>query len=108
MNLIVDIGNTRIKAAVFENDKLIELLVLESEDLLEKVDFLIKKYTINSGIISSVKNISKEIRDQLSKKVSFLVLDSSTKVPFKNLYKTPPNIRSRQDCIGVKCFDEIS
>ena len=92
MNLIVDIGNTRIKAAVFENDKLIELLVLESEDLLEKVDFLIKKYTINSGIISSVKNISKEIRDQLSKKVSFLVLDSSTKVPFKNLYKTPQTL----------------
>ena len=92
MNLIIDIGNTRIKAAVFENDKLIEVFVFEIEVLLEKVEFLSEKYSIKKGIISSVKNISKKVLKQLSKKTPFLVLDSSTKVPFKNLYKTPETL----------------
>ncbi|WP_347175132.1 type III pantothenate kinase [Polaribacter uvawellassae] len=92
MNLIIDVGNTRIKAAVFENDTLLEVVVFEANDLLKKVVFLINKYNIDKGIISSVKNISTSQLDQLHKKLSFLVLDSSTKVPFKNLYKTPKTL----------------
>ncbi|WKD86014.1 Type III pantothenate kinase [Polaribacter huanghezhanensis] len=92
MNLIIDIGNTRIKAAVFENDILLEVVIFDSDELFEKVDFLTNKYTIDKGIISSVKNISRNVLDQLNKKVSFLVLDSATKVPFKNLYRTPKTL----------------
>ncbi len=92
MNLIIDVGNTRIKAAVFENDTLLEVVVFKADDLLKKVDFLINKYTIGKGIISSVKNISNNQLNQLHKKLSFLVLDASTKVPFKNLYKTPKTL----------------
>jgi type III pantothenate kinase len=92
MNLIIDVGNTRIKAAVFENDTLLEVVLLDSDKLLEKVSLLIKKYTIDNGIISSVKSISKTEVDLLYKKIPFLVLDSSTKVPFKNLYKTPKTL----------------
>ncbi|MFT5761655.1 MAG: type III pantothenate kinase [Polaribacter sp.] len=92
MNLIIDVGNTRIKAAVFENDTLIEVFVFDSNVLIEKVDLFIKKYPIDKGIISSVKNISKNELDQVNKFFSFLVLDSSTKVPFKNLYKTPQTL----------------
>ncbi|MFN0727939.1 type III pantothenate kinase [Polaribacter gochangensis] len=92
MNLIIDVGNTRIKAAVFENDTLLEVVIFKTNDLLKKVDFLINKYTIDKGIISSVKNISTNQLNQLHKKLSFLVLDASTKVPFKNLYKTPKTL----------------
>jgi type III pantothenate kinase len=92
MNLIIDIGNTRIKTAVFENDTLLEVLVFDTNVLFEKVAFLIDKYTIDKGIVSSVQNISTNVLDQLNKKVPFLVLDSSTKVPFKNLYKTPKTL----------------
>jgi type III pantothenate kinase len=92
MNLIIDIGNTRIKAAVFENDTLLEVLVFDTNALFKKVAFLIDKYTIDKGIVSSVQNISTNVLDQLNKKVPFLVLDSSTKVPFKNLYKTPKTL----------------
>jgi len=92
MNLIIDVGNTRIKAAVFENDTLLEVFVFDSNELIDKVDLFINKYSIDKGIISSVKNISKNELDQLNKKFSFLILDSSTKVPFKNLYKTPQTL----------------
>ena len=60
MNLIIDIGNTRIKAAVFEKDTLLEVLIFDDKKLIEKVDLLINKYGINTGIISSVKRISKK------------------------------------------------
>jgi len=92
MNLIIDVGNSRIKAAVFENDTLLEVFVFDSNELIDKVDLFINKYSIDKGIIYSVKNISKNELDQLNKKFSFLILDSSTKVPFKNLYKTPQTL----------------
>tara|TARA_R110002124_G_scaffold63258_1_gene172586 strand:- start:6983 stop:7714 length:732 start_codon:yes stop_codon:yes gene_type:complete len=92
MNLIIDIGNTRIKAAVFEKDTLLEVLIFDDKKLIEKVDLLINKYGINTGIISSVKRISKKELSLLNEKKCFLVLDSATKVPFKNLYSTPKTL----------------
>jgi len=92
MNLIIDVGNTRIKAAVFENDKLIELVVLEEVELVKKVDFLMSKYPIRAGILSSVKVFSEELLNDIKKRMSVLVLSSSTKVPFINLYKTPTTL----------------
>ena len=88
MNLIIDIGNTRVKAAVFENDSLLELLVFDVKELLEKIDFFLLKYAIHKGILSSVKVLPEKLLSSLKEKVSFLILDSQTKVPFVNLYTT--------------------
>jgi type III pantothenate kinase len=92
MNLIIDVGNTRGKAAVFENDSLVELLIFNEETLIEKVDFFLSKYTIERGIISSVRNVSKNDLDKLKKMLPFVELNSGTKVPFKNLYQTPKTL----------------
>ena len=92
MNLIIDVGNTRVKAAVFENNTLLKVLVFESESLLNKVDEIIKKFTIHAGIISSVGRITENELLQLQEKAPFLELNSSTKIPFKNLYKTPKTL----------------
>ena len=59
VNLSVDVGNTRVKAAVFEEDKLIELFVFDTKRLLSKVKEILKKYTIANGILSSVALISR-------------------------------------------------
>ena len=89
MNLVIDIGNTRVKAAVFENTSLLELLVFEEEHLLKKIIFFLKKYRIEAGIISSVKQMSPEIWSSVLKKLPFVELNAATKVPFVNLYETP-------------------
>ncbi|MFT4576594.1 MAG: type III pantothenate kinase [Polaribacter sp.] len=94
MNLIIDVGNTRIKAAVFESDRLIELLVFTEKELLEKVDFFLSKYVITDGILSSVKVLSENLMHNLQEKTSFRVLDAKTAVPFVNKYKT-------KDTLGV-------
>lgn len=51
MNIVIDIGNTFIKCGVFDNKHLIERIAIKSiEQLYDKL----KKYTLNSIIISSV------------------------------------------------------
>mgnify|MGYP000679577018 CR=1 FL=1 len=101
MNLIIDVGNTRIKAAVFESNRLIELLVFTEKELLEKVDFFLSKYVITDAIMSSVTVLTVDLISNLQKKVSFIFLDSRTKVPFVNKYKT-------KDTLGVDRIAVVS
>ena len=44
MILTVDIGNTRIKGAVFEQYTLVEFFVFEVEELKKKIENILKKY----------------------------------------------------------------
>lgn len=101
MNLIIDVGNTRIKAAVFESNRLIEMLVFTEEELLDKVAFFLSKYVITDGILSSVKVLSRDLLSVLQKKTPFIVLDATTKVPFVNKYKT-------KDTLGVDRIAVVS
>lgn len=101
MNLIIDVGNTRIKAAVFENNRLIELLAFAEKELLDKVDFFLSKYVITNGILSSVTVLTGDLVKNLQKKIPFMVLDSTTKVPFVNKYKT-------KDTLGVDRIAVVS
>jgi type III pantothenate kinase len=88
MNLIIDVGNTRIKAAVFEGNRLVELLVFDQNELLEKVDFFRAKYSISQGILSSVAVLPTSVVQSLLKNGPFIILDANTNVPFINKYKT--------------------
>ncbi|NVK53337.1 MAG: type III pantothenate kinase [Flavobacteriaceae bacterium] len=92
MNLIIDVGNTRVKIAVFEKDTLLKLDVIEENELLKKVDFLVSEYQIKSGIIASVRKLPAHLERELLKKTAFLVLNHTTKVPFINQYKTPKTL----------------
>jgi len=92
MNLAIDIGNTRVKAAVFEEDKLLELLIFDKKIIVSETRKIIKKHSISNGIISNVGSISEKRMEQLNKSFNFLVLSSSLKIPFKNLYKTPKTL----------------
>ena len=89
MNLAIDIGNTRVKAAVFEEDKLIELLIFDKKIIVSEIKKITKKHTISVGIISNVGSISERKMTQLNKSFNFIVISTSLKVPFNNLYKTP-------------------
>jgi type III pantothenate kinase len=89
MNLAIDIGNTRVKAAVFEGDKLVELAVFDKAIIVSEIMKIAKKNTISAGIISNVAPISEKKMQQLKKSVNFIIVSAALKVPFTNLYKTP-------------------
>ena len=92
MNLAIDIGNTRVKAAVFEEDKLIELLIFDKKIIVSEIKKIVKKYAVSGGIISNVGAISERKMVQLNKSFNFKVISASLKVPFTNLYKTPDTL----------------
>ncbi len=91
MNLVIDIGNSMTKTAVFENKKLIieEIYEVFSKKNLE---IFLSHHSIKASILSSVTSSHDEIKEEL-KRISFFVeLNSATSLPIKNHYKTPATL----------------
>lgn len=86
-NLIIDIGNTRIKTALFEGEILLEEEVYE---VLEAALVYWKSISFERCIVSSVRWSEAELSSILS--FNFIFLNSETKVPVKNAYGTPATL----------------
>ncbi len=107
MNLIVDIGNTNIKLAVYNHAILLEKQTVSYDAFVAKFDFIIAKYVIIKGIISSVGRLEKSVENYIQTKVSFMTLTHRLKFPFVNLYKTPQTLgvdRLALVCAAVKNY----
>ena len=86
MNLIIDIGNTLVKYAVFNNDQIVE--TLKTSDIeTGKVNNLIKEFDIKNVIISTVR---KEMNWNLD--VEVIHLSHKTNLPINLNYKTPETL----------------
>ncbi|KPM32667.1 Type III pantothenate kinase [Croceitalea dokdonensis DOKDO 023] len=93
MNLVVDIGNTRIKQAVFEKGKLLYQHQFEASQFLEKTKSVFEVYpNITDAIISSVKPLQNKEVELLSLFCKVHVLSASSKLPFFNEYATPQSL----------------
>ncbi|UMB60267.1 type III pantothenate kinase [Lutibacter sp. A80] len=92
MNLIIDIGNTRIKIAVFNSDKLIYNEVITKNEFVNVTLKLVEKFNCKNAIISSVGILKKNEKDQIKAKINVIELNSDTKIPFINNYGTPKTL----------------
>ncbi len=93
MNLIIDVGNTYIKLALYSKTRLYKKKVVTYREFQNGVLDLLKKHTsINKAIISSVGRLKKSQLTKLKNAINVLELDSTTKVSFKNCYKTPKTL----------------
>ncbi|WP_435255454.1 type III pantothenate kinase [Tenacibaculum sp. A30] len=92
MNLIIDVGNTRVKVAVFELDTVKEIFVFDKAEILSEVKKIISIFSITSSIVSSVAHFTEEERQEIAELLNPIFLDSTTNVPFKNNYKTPKTL----------------
>jgi type III pantothenate kinase len=90
MILTIDIGNSRIKAAVFENDGLIEHFIYPEADLNKSILNTIEKFNfITDLVVCSVGNVAIAPFLKLQNTVKIHFIDHNTRFPFKNLYATP-------------------
>ena len=90
MNLIMDIGNTATKLAVFQSDKMIQVQTVATTNMLAEVEALLKKFSrVKHGLLSSVKMIDDLELKRLQKLLPIKILDVSFQLPFKNAYDTP-------------------
>ena len=92
MNLVIDIGNTKVKVAVFELDTIITAVVCEEINLVKELKRISNQYAFKRSIVSSVKDINEEYLEELQKLPFLIILNTDTPLPFKNLYATPATL----------------
>jgi len=92
MFLIIDIGNTNQKVAVFdEADTMMDFF--QSQKLeIPTVEHLLQQYSISAAIISSVGETAAELTHWLSKKVSVLSFTTELKLPVGIRYLSPETL----------------
>src|SRR5512133_1937341 len=94
MNLIVDIGNSSTKLAIYDGRK--KILVSRINELsCEELEKIISGRAIESAIVSSVRELPPFISDLLFRDIPFVhVLSHKTSLPFKIEYETKESLGS--------------
>jgi len=93
MNLVIDVGNSLVKLAVFEGNNLLVKKNIKLDFLLKHIDLLRKEYKyIGKVIISSVVKLKDKDMVYIKSFFCLVVLDKSTNLPFKKCYKTPETL----------------
>ncbi len=90
-NLVVDVGNTLTKVAVFADNELIyhnSYITLTPKD----VDELTLGYGYSRVIVSSVGELPSNFDEFFPHNLEVLRLNSEVKIPLKNCYKTPETL----------------
>ncbi len=108
MNLIIDVGNTRIKIAVFEKSKLIFKKIINLEDFTDTVLYVKSNYPlIKDAILSSVSRKPEKETRFLQRLFKTLILDHSVEMPFKNLYSTPKTLGVDRIALVAAAVDQF-
>ena len=89
--ICLDFGNTRLKAAVFNNDEFVEELVLPNDETAT-IEKLLTDYQPQKAILSSVIDHNSEIEELLAAKTRFHKLSHLTKVNFTTPVGKPETI----------------
>jgi type III pantothenate kinase len=91
MNLVLDIGNTFAKIAVFKQGELLLKNSLKISDLERELAVFYSQFKFENAIVSNVGKLDKTIFKKY-KNINFLFLTSKIALPFKNNYATPATL----------------
>ncbi|WP_309642448.1 type III pantothenate kinase [Flavobacterium sp.] len=93
MLLAIDIGNTRIKGAVFEHYTLVESFFFSEEALEININAILKQYPkCTDLVVASVGNTSKESFIAFQNQLNIHFISHQSVFPFHNLYQTPQTL----------------
>ncbi len=105
MNLVVDIGNTLIKYAVFERKKLLVDQKSEQGEFTATIKGLFEVYPkISHAIIASVKKVPDQTFKVLSLFCEVHVLSHTSKIPYKNSYASPQTLGIDRMALATAAF----
>jgi type III pantothenate kinase len=91
MQLVLDLGNTQHKYAIYEGRELVRVGV-ETAFTAEVASNLIDLYTIEQAIVSSVDHYDAALEDLLEERTQLLQFTHTTPLPIINLYGTPATL----------------
>lgn len=93
MILAVDVGNTRIKAAVFEGDTLLESFVFLKTTLQKSIQNILNKYKNTAHlVVASVSDVEKQAFMSFEKLVKIHIVSHNDVFPFVSCYQTPKTL----------------
>lgn len=90
MRLVIDIGNTRIKAAVFEQDTMVYHSVFSKEAWQRNIESILMQHPkCTDLVVASVAKTSEETFTFLEGRLKIHLISRQTNFPFENLYQSP-------------------
>ncbi|WP_242117615.1 type III pantothenate kinase [Aestuariivivens sediminicola] len=93
MNLVIDVGNSMVKLAVFDKDQMVFKDTVPIRRLHRSIHTISLDYPhIEWAILSSVARLETSRMMALEERFKLLKLDHSSKLPFENCYKTPETL----------------
>lgn len=92
MNLVIDIGNTHAKLAVFKNGAIHVQERIAAMALEGHVISLYERYPVENTIIANVSRLPEAVIGRVAAQYPVHVLTGNSKVPFKNNYRTPETL----------------
>jgi len=102
LNLVIDIGNTRVKAALFQNSNLFEFKVYNSvNELLIDLNFINQA---KNAIIGSVVDDLNDFYNALNQKIPTILFNSTTKIPLTNLYTSAATLGSDRLAASIGAY----
>jgi type III pantothenate kinase len=90
MLLAIDVGNTRIKGAVFEHNTVLEVVVFFKDELADKIENIFKQHPdCTDLVVASVGNVGKDAFLAFEKTIKIHFISHQDPFPFHNRYETP-------------------
>ena len=102
MNLIIDIGNTRVKAAVFNGETLLESKVYDNVSAILSDKAFISK--AKKAIIGTVVKEQEDFYSALNAIIPTIIFNSETKIPLTNLYQSVSTLGSDRLAASVGAY----
>jgi type III pantothenate kinase len=90
-HLVIDIGNSRTKFAIFHKRKLEESGTIEKLDT-GQLNLLLDNHRITHSIISSVNEEISKLEDHLKERTKYIRFSASVKAGVINKYKSPETL----------------
>jgi len=89
LNLVIDIGNSQTKVAVFDAGEIVQVVCMEELNIARLHDLKSMYPKLTNAILSSVADIGTELLNSLKKEFDFFIeFDHHTAVPIGNLYES--------------------
>ncbi len=93
MLLVIDIGNTRIKGAVFEHNTILEHFYFLPDELEINLNSIVNQYpNCKDVVVASVGNFTTEEFQNINKSLNYHYITYQSRFPFQNKYATPSTL----------------
>jgi type III pantothenate kinase len=101
MRLCIDWGNTRIKAAIFQDNTIVKDFNFSEEEALTQIMDLVAEYKPEAAILSAVAQYPPELKVLLQDHTKLVILNSNTSLPIMNAYHSPDSLGADRLALAV-------